>query len=286
VDKPSLLRSLDEVSRADVASVGGKAAGLGEVIRAGCRVPAGFAVVSDAPNHLLDGGLRRRLDDELVARARRLGFSSFAVRSSAIVEDGSSASWAGQFLSFLGVLPAEVPRRVRDCWSGAASEHARAYGRRLGGLGIDGAAGSEIPMGVVVQGMVESEVSGVLFTLDPVSREPGLMALEAVAGLGEMLVQGLVTPESYLIEARQRRIVEQRPHRQSRMLVIGERIEEVQIQSNAGALLSPPMLDRLVDTGTQLEEHFSAPQDIEWAISGGELFVLQSRPITSPRSPG
>ena len=141
-------------------------------------------------------------------------------------------------------------------------------------------------MGVVVQGMVASEVSGVLFTCDPVSRESGLMAIEAVAGLGEVLVQGLATPESYVIETRTRRIVERRPHAQSQMLVLGDGVEEVQVPPTEGALLSPGILDQLVETGALLERHFSVPQDIEWAISDGELSILQSRPVTSSIPPG
>jgi phosphoenolpyruvate synthase/pyruvate phosphate dikinase len=276
VRSPLPIRSLGEVSRSDTAEVGGKAAALGEVAGAGCDIPPGFVV----PRRYREQWSRGEPDPSFGEQVRRacelVGASSYAVRSSAVVEDGGSASWAGQFDTYLGVAPDAVPARIIDCWKSPGSVHATEYARQ------HGASEQRWEMAVVVQEMIDSEVSGVLFTVDPVSGDRSTCALEAVAGLGELLVQGRVTPQAYTIDRATRRILSERPHRQRTQLKLaGTGTRELALPAGYDLPLGSGTITRLVGIGLRLEQHFGAPQDIEWTCSGGSLFVLQSRPVTT-----
>jgi phosphoenolpyruvate synthase/pyruvate phosphate dikinase len=172
-----------------------------------------------------------------------------AVRSSAIGEDSADASFAGQHATVLNVRGIEaVLDAIRECRRSLAGS--AAYRERMGG--------GEAAMGVVVQEMVDAEVAGVMFTCSPLTGDPSVIAIDAAPGLGEAVVAGEVTPDHFALSK-----------------VTGERLK------GAGCL-DDAQLAQLLDLGKRIERHFGAPQDIEWAFAG-ELFVLQSRPVTVRR---
>ena len=262
----------DDSACLDLRVAGGKGASLAAMAAAGLNVPPGFVVRADVMASLLDAdALRARARDldwaaaaQLVGACEpprdaisvayeRLG-GSVAVRSSACAEDSEEASFAGQQETFLAVEgAADVCRRVVDCWVSFFSERALFYRSQKGSL-------DDLGMAVVVQTMVDADKSGVLFTVDPVARRRDRLLVEAVFGLGEQVVSGEVTPDHYIVD------------RQG--VVKTERLVH-------GGVLTSDELSSIVAAGTSLEERFGGPQDIEWAIVGDALFLLQSRPVTT-----
>jgi pyruvate, water dikinase len=283
----SHTRPLHTLRAADAPLFGGKSAGLGELIATGIPVPPGFAVSADA--YRRDAPLPDNLRAELEQRYEELGSPPVAVRSSALGEDGADASFAGQQETYLWVRGAgAVCDAVRDCWASLFSPEAISYRSRLG------LSGEQAAMGVTVQRMVDAEVSGVLFTCNPVSGDPSTVAVNASWGLGLAVVGGEVTPDEYRVSKVSREVL----HR----TVASKPVEYVPEPGGAGtvrvdvpaprrdaACLTDEQLLALVDVGRQVERHFGGHQDVEWAIArkGGQspLYVLQSRPVTvAPRT--
>jgi len=288
----------DERAR-DVACAGGKGASLARMAGLGLSVPPGFVVLAEALSSALDeAGARDRLRAALAdpAGAQAIvgalpppaveaaytalgdGDPAVAVRSSAVAEDSDEASFAGQQETYLHVRgAASVAERVRDCWASFFSERALFYRAQKGSL-------DDLAMAVVVQHMVEPDVAGILFTVDPVQRRRDQMVVEAVFGLGETAVSGTVTPDNYVI-ARDGRLKRSRIAQQPYALVGlpggGTEQRPLEPEDGAAATLAEADLERLAELGRLLEEHGGGPQDIEWAIADGVLYVLQSRPVTT-----
>ncbi|OZM80189.1 PEP/pyruvate-binding domain-containing protein [Pseudonocardia sp. MH-G8] len=247
---------LDALDANSDALVGGKGASLGALVRAGERVPAGFCITTAAHAGDRFGEDLRR---EIVQAYERLGAGGVAVRSSATTEDLPFASFAGQHETFLNVRGGdELIDAVRRCWDSLSSPRAVAY-REAAGV-------AELPalMGVVVQTMVDPAAAGVLFTANPITGCRTEMVVDAVAGLGDVVVEGSGTADHYVLDGR--------PSAPS-----------------AGGCLSAAQLDQLQETGQRLQQRTGAPQDVEWAFDrDGTLWLLQSRPITTlfplPRS--
>ncbi|HKP18290.1 MAG TPA: PEP/pyruvate-binding domain-containing protein [Gaiellaceae bacterium] len=256
----------------DVACAGGKGASLARMTAEGLPVPPGFVVPSWALAEAVDAErlatfaragdyagaqalvLRAEARAEVGDAYAELGGGPVAVRSSACAEDSETASYAGQQETFLDVVGADgVRRRVVECWSSFFSERAMFYRERKGSL-------DDLRMAVVVQQMVSPDKSGVLFTVDPVQRRRDRMVVEAVFGLGEQVVSGEVTPDHYAVDR-------------------GGSVKRERLAN--GGVLQAEELARLAELGCALEERFGGPQDIEWAIAGGELYLLQSRPVTT-----
>lgn len=270
------VRSLRDLSQADVAQVGGKAASLGEISRAGCTVPPGFVVPRGYRERWSSGASSPELEADVCEACDSVGAEWYAVRSSGIVEDGATASWAGQFDTYLGTRPGDVVARIYDCWRSPGSAHATAYAEQHGALE------TRWSMAVVVQAMIASEMSGVLFTVDPVMPSSDVCSLEVVAGLGEVLVQGQVTPESYVIRRASGEVVERHRHRQRRALTLtAVGVKEIELPADYRLPLTGATIRELVEIGLRLEDHFGSPQDVEWAYWRGSIYVVQSRPITT-----
>ncbi len=269
-------RPLADLRSSDEALFGGKSASLGELIAAGLPVPPGFALSSEAS----EGDL-----DEVVAAYAQLGEPPVAVRSSAVGEDSAEATFAGMQDTYLWVRGAErVCRAVRDCWASLDNPEAVAYRARLGGEG-------RAAMGVTVQRMVEASVSGVMFTCNPVSGDPSTVAINASWGLGIAVVGGEVTPDEYRVSKVTGEVLHRGIGPKTVQYVAGpEGAERVDVEADrqGGACLDDELLGALVELGRRVERHFGGHQDVEWAIDGdGELFVLQSRPVTvAPRREG
>ena len=307
-------RSLAELRHADSAEFGGKSAELGELLAGGIPVPPGFAVSTSAYSAFIEEvGLRRTIDAELARVAlddvgtverrgardrrrdpvradsgrtpggdrrtlRRARFAAGAVRSSALGEDRSEATFAGQQDTYLWVRGTEpVCAAVRDCWASLYGAPAIAYRARLGGADLPA-------MGVAVQVMVDAEVSGVMFTCNPVSGDPSVVAINASWGLGLAVVGGEVTPDDYLISKITGEVVRRQISEKTVRYVAGghgAELTEVPEELRSTPSLDDAALAALVEIGSRIDRHFGARQDIEWAIGPErELHVLQSRPVT------
>jgi pyruvate, water dikinase len=298
----TVLRFSDDACL-QVAAAGGKGASLARMAAFGLPVPPGFVVHAGAlAASLPDGGaeLRRAVREDrarapaLVASAQiadeltgavadaytELGGDdqAVAVRSSACAEDSQEASFAGQQETYLHVRgSAEVLERLRDCWASFFTERALFYREQRGSL-------DDLGMAVVVQRMVSADVAGVLFTMDPVQRRRDRMVVEAVFGLGEAVVSGQVTPDHFVL-ARDGTVKRERLSVQPLAVVSGSdggTVERALSQDEGGAAtLGPDELRELARLGAELEERLGGPQDIEWALEDGELYVLQCRPVTA-----
>jgi pyruvate,water dikinase len=290
-----LLDFADEACR-DVARAGGKGASLARMSALGLPVPPGFVVSADCLAAALpDAGaaLRAALPDAALAQAivagaeppgeigdayDALGLDApVAVRSSACAEDSEAASYAGQQETYLHVRGRDAVRTaVRDCWASFFSDRAIFYRTRKGSL-------DDLAMAVVVQRMVRADVAGVLFTCDPVHHRHDRMVVEAVIGLGEAAVSGRVTPDHYVLKRDgtvKRAQVAAQPF--AILPVESGGVEERELgEAGAAQKVDQEQLRELARIGDDLERRLGGPQDIEWAIEDGELFVLQSRPVTA-----
>ncbi len=305
-----------EIDRAQVAVVGGKGAQLGELSRIdGVRVPPGFCVTTDAYRRIvaaapsmgaqLDQLARLNPDDHEAIRTRsaeirrtvagvaipadlaaaitsaraRLGApAAYAVRSSATAEDLPTASFAGQQDTYLNVVgSAAILVHISRCWASLFTERAVTYRLR------NGVDHRTLAMAVVVQQMVMADAAGVLFTADPVTSNRMVTAVEAVLGLGEALVSGLVDADSYQVRdgqvvaeaiATKRFAVQARPGG-------GTQEQAIEPARQRQAALSQAQVVELAQLGRRIEAHFGRPQDIEWCLVGGGFAIVQSRPITT-----
>jgi MFS family permease len=249
---------------------GGKAASLAKALRAGLPVPDGFAISWDSVE----------VRDAIAAAYRALGAERVAVRSSAIGEDSAEASFAGQHATVLNVTSLDALfdaiQTIRDS---ARSEAALEYRRKVGIAG-------EPRIGVVVQRMVEADIAGVLFTRDPVTGV-NERVVESTWGLGEAVVAGLVTPDRFRLDAAGKVLAREVGSKPIAIRYAPEGgTREVRIPDLDARRLSltDGQLAELHELGRRCERFFGAPQDLEWAIAGGSLFLLQSRPITTSLS--
>ena len=251
---PATVIDLADVQAADSALVGGKAAGLGRMIRAGERVPAGFCITTAAYDivRASPGGLPDGVRGEILRAYERLGADAVAVRSSATAEDLPHASFAGQHETLLNVTGDDaLIGAVRRCWDSLCAERGVSY-RAAAGIADDA-----VRMGVVVQRMIDPVAAGVLFTANPITGTRTQMVVDATAGLGDVVVDGSVTADHYLLDGRQPAAV-------------------------AGGCLSPGQLEELRAAGDRLQRRAGTPQDVEWAFDhDSRLWLLQSRPITT-----
>ena len=306
---------LDEIGADDIEKVGGKGASLGELTGAGLPVPPGFVVTAGTYRSFIEeAGIDEELfaavdvdvDDssalaEAAERAEELitetpfpdalreeileayrevgdGEAFVAVRSSATAEDLPDASFAGQQETFLNVTEEELLDRVRRCWASLFTQRAIYYRQEQG---FDHSA---VNIAVVVQQMVDAEKSGVMFTSHPSTGEP-TMIIEAAWGLGEAVVSGAVSPDNYVVSREDGDItatVADKKVMHEKDAETGETVEvEVPEDKREERVLSEAEIDELVTLGERVEDHYDTPQDVEWAIFEGEVYMLQSRPITT-----
>ncbi len=312
---------LSDVDKDDIPLVGGKAANLGELMKAEIPVPDGFVVdaktfrdfiekanLKDRIYPLLsdlnaedteelervskeirkaieEAEIPEEIEEEIREAYRKLCENEgeevyVAVRSSATAEDLPGASFAGQQETYLNVKGEdEVVDKVRKCWSSLFTPRAIYYRVQQGFRHED------VSIAVVVQKMVNSEKSGVMFTSDPVTGEKKCI-IEAVFGLGEAIVSGMVTPDNYVYDRVSRKILSVRVSEKKFKLVRrGDETVKVELSEEEAnkRVLSDDEIERLVTLGELIEEHYETPQDVEWAIERGEIYIVQSRPITTIR---
>jgi len=235
-------------------------------------------VAGEAQALVLKSPLDPLLVAELAEAYEQLGAGAVAVRSSACAEDSKAASFAGQQETYLNVRgTSEVVAAVRRCWASFFSERALFYRARKGSL-------SDLHMAVVIQRLLHPQKSGVMFTVDPVQRRPDRMVVEAVWGLGEAVVSGRVTPDHYVLDragAPQHVQISVQPLIVEAMETGGTAERRLDPAVGGGSVLTDAELAQLARMGSRLESLLGGPQDVEWAIEEGQLFLLQSRPVTA-----
>ncbi|WP_200530407.1 phosphoenolpyruvate synthase [Halorubrum sp. LN27] len=312
---------LEDVDADDVGTVGGKAASLGELIGAGLPVPPGFTVTAGtyrtfieeaeideelfaavdvdpedsaalreaeetAAELILETPLPDDVREEIVERYRAMGDDGeeafVAVRSSATAEDLPDSSFAGQQETFLNVREQDLIRRVKECWASLFTQRAIYYRQQRG------FPHAEVDIAVVVQRMVDAEKSGVMFTSHPSTGDPQI-TIEAAWGLGEAVVSGTVSPDNYVYD-RERGVVDEVTVADKKVEMVkddetGETVTlDVDDDRRNSRVLSDAEIGELVELGKRVEDHYGTPQDVEWAIYDGEVYMLQSRPITTIRA--
>jgi len=294
---------------------GGKGASLGELIQVGIPVPVGFVILTygfdsllhsagliaeieatlDQVNHedtnsvekasekiqglILNAVIPKEIEDETIKSFKVLGAKFVAVRSSATAEDSSLTSWAGELETYLNTTRATLLENVKKCWSSLFTPRAIFYRFEKGLHKVS------VGVAVVVQKMIESEVSGVAFSVHPVTEDRNQMIIEAVFGLGEALVSGSLTPDSYVIEKGNFSIIDINISEQERKLVRkrggGNEWIGVEADLKQAQKLSKEQIVKLSQIIVKIENHFGFPVDVEWTIERGEIFITQSRPITT-----
>ena len=316
-----MVRPFSHIGREDVALVGGKGANLGEMTGVGLPVPPGFVVtvaaygrflvhnqlaetirqlldtldVDDtlalqraaaaARELILNGAIPADVRSAVLTAYRELQGSDHneppvAVRSSATAEDAGGFSFAGMFESFLNVRGDEdLLGRLRSCWASAFGARVLFY-RQKRGFPV------EMPVAVVVQRMVRSEKSGVMFTADPATHDRNRIVIEAAWGLGEAVVGGQVVPDRYVLEKSTLAILESRVN-EKEFLLTGDatnNVVSVDLRGDPRAtarVLTDDELRALGALARKAEEHYGTPQDLEFAIEGASVYLTQTRPITT-----
>lgn len=235
-----MIYKLDEISKKDIQEVGGKASNLGELIKLGFNVPKGFVCTS-----------KENIED-IYNMYNKLKLDKVAVRSSAICEDGTQNSYAGQFETFLNINKEEIIKSIEKCYDSNKSENIKGY------INEKNIVDDNTKVSVIVQEMIDGDISGVMFTKNPVSGNDTII-IESILGLGEKLVQGKVTPTQITIN--------------KNTLIIENKIGKEMLSDNEIKTLSRIGLD--------IEIFFKAPQDIEWCLKDEEIYILQTRNITT-----
>lgn len=312
-----MILNFDEIKKEDVLIAGGKGANLGEMTSAKINVPRGFVITADAYRDFLkensidifiENEIKKSRNDEkvllnvaddfrtkiksgkfptLLENAIREKYFNLgdnvrvAVRSSATAEDLPDASFAGQQETYLNVRGLDdVLEKVRSCYASLWGNRAVSY--RL----HQGYDQSSVSIAVIIQEMVESEKAGVLFTVNPVSKKENEMQINASYGLGESVVSGRVTADSYIVD-KNGEIIEVAIGSKETQIIYGEKnTVEVKVDDNdrKKRALNDTEISELIKSGLKIEKHYKMPMDIEWAIKDDEVYILQARAITTLKS--
>lgn len=314
-----LVTSLKDIDKKDIGLVGGKAANLGEMIGAGFPVPLGFAVTvesydlflkengldlkiykildktdvenpeelnnvsKDIQSLILKSEIPQILSSQIITHYKRLSGlfkkATVAVRSSATAEDMPGTSFAGQQASFLDITgEANVLQKVKECWASLFTSRSIFY-RVQNKIHHD-----KVKIAVVVQKMIQSEVSGVMFTVDPVTNDKEKIIIESVWGLGEMIVQGAVLPDKYVIQKDTFAILSKDVSDQAVQLIkVKGEAKEAQVPDTIRdkQKISNEEIIWLAKIGDRLQKHYYYPQDVEWAKEKDKLYIVQTRPVTT-----
>lgn len=315
-----LIRLFKNLTKNDAALAGGKGASLGEMTNAGIPVPPGFVVLSESfeqflretdliqeidsvlhkVNHkeihtveaaseeirelILNAEMPKDIAGEINRSFKELDTKYVAVRSSATAEDGKDHAWAGQLESYLNTTEEDVLKKVKLCWSSLFTPRAIFY-RFEKGLHT-----TKISVAVVIQKMIESEFSGIAFSVHPVTEDGNQLIIEAGFGLGEAIVSGSVTPDSYVVEKEPRNILDINISTQDKGLYRSENNTEehgnnewkdIPEPKASSQVLTKEQILELSEIILKIDNHYGFPCDIEWAYEGGKFYIVQSRPITT-----
>ncbi len=316
------VKTFAEIGKNDAAIAGGKGASLGEMTQAGIPVPPGFVVTASAFEHFIAEtnlgaeiesilgtvdsrvtesverasekiqelilndarAIPKDIESEIQAAFGTLGAEFVAVRSSATAEDSAAAAWAGQLDTYLNTTEFALLENVKRCWSSLFTPRAIFY-RFEKGLHT-----TKISVAVVVQKMVESDASGIAFSVHPVTEDRNQMIIEAGFGLGEAVVSGQITPDSYVVTKVPREIIDKNIVEQDTGMFRkkgglpgqgGNEWLNIPPEKGKEQAISDAMILEVAKTVFGIEKHYGFPVDVEWAVEKGILYVLQSRPITT-----
>lgn len=314
-----MIVDFKQVDKNDGGLVGGKGANLGEMARSGFPVPPGFIVTSAAYFNVIQQNnlkpkIKSILDDlnihdihslnetsrqikslishadipdqlalDIIKRYLKLGSGHnqtlVAVRSSATAEDLPNASFAGQQETFLNVQgEANLIQNIRACWASLFEPRAIFYRQEKHFDHF------KVGIAVPVQQMVQSRISGIMFTVNPVTNNKNQLIIEAIWGLGEKIVQGAYTPDHYLIQKLSWKILQKQTNQQTKQLVLSKnKNRELPLPKNKQrqTKLTDEQIIYLAKLGHQVQQHYFFPQDIEWALVDNKFYLVQSRPITT-----
>jgi len=309
-----MVLDFTDIKKEDVMTAGGKGSNLGEMTQAGITVPGGFVVTAKAyraylkENHLQElahtelskagndeeklltfaerfrkliqnGKISKEVEEEIRRKYEALGRDiRVAVRSSATAEDLPDASFAGQQETYLNVQGIEqVLTQVRNCYASLWGNRAVCYRNNQG---FDQCS---VALAVVVQQMVESEKAGVLFTINPVNQKRDEIQINSSYGLGESVVSGRVTADSYLCDKSGKILSCQAGCKKTQIVYDLKDTKEIPVSKEKQEMLSlnEKEVHMLCREGVRVEQHYGCPMDIEWAICGGQVYILQARAITT-----
>lgn len=309
-----MIKIFKQLNKNDVVIAGGKGASLGEMTQAKIPVPPGFVILASAFDRfleetdldveieailhkvdhkdinsidrasneihdlILDAEFPSDLGEAVLKEFSKLKSKYVAVRSSATAEDSSVASWAGELESYLNTTREGLLENVKKCWASLFTPRAIFYRfeKKL--------HTAKVSVAVVVQAMVQSEVSGVCFTVHPVTKDYDQLVIEAGYGLGEAIVGGKITPDTYVIHKKDWKILDKNISEQVMMIVKSKDInieKPVPQSQKAKQKLADTKILELAKLCQKIEEHYKHPQDIEWAYRDGKFYIVQSRPITT-----
>jgi len=310
----SMIKNFKNISKNDVDIAGGKGASLGEMTQAGTPVPGGFVILSDAferfinetdlnveidavldevnPDemHTIDGAsdkigamilgqeIPEDITKEILEQFSKLKNKFVAVRSSATSEDSASAAWAGQLDTFLNTTKKDLLENVKKCWASLFTPRAIFYRfeQKL--------HKKKISVAVVVQKMIESEESGIAFSVHPVTQDKNQLIIEAGFGLGEAIVSGQITPDSYVVDKQDWHIIDININEQKKGIYKkangGNKWKELGEKGEKQVLTKKEIIE-LSKLIVKIEKHYKFPVDVEWAKEKGKFYITQSRPITT-----
>ncbi|MBU1885530.1 phosphoenolpyruvate synthase [Patescibacteria group bacterium] len=311
--------NFSEVNKSDIPLVGGKGANLGEMINKGFPVPPGFIVTADAyyllieKNNLqpqikklmgqfdpqdstglneiskkvkkliLEAEVPAEINQQILEHYKKLNSGSqpalVAVRSSATAEDLPHASFAGQQETYLNVRgEKDLLEKVKQCWASLFEPRAIFYREEKDFDHF------KVGIAVPVQRMVQSEVAGIMFTINPVSNDKNQIVIEAIYGLGEKIVQGTYTPDHYLVQKESWKILQKKVAFQEEEMTLADvgnqEIKLPESKQNKIKLTDEQIIE-LAQLGEKIQQHYRFPQDIEWTLEDGKLYIVQSRPVTT-----
>lgn len=311
----SYTREFKDIRIKDVTLAGGKGASLGEMTNAGIPVPPGYIVLSTTFNKFLtdakidnlipqilkkidlkninsvDTASRKirqlisnqpiplEIEKQILHSFQKLNAKYVAIRSSATSEDSTETAWAGQLDSYLNITKKNILEKIKDCWASLFTSRAICY--RI----ENNLSGRNISVAVVVQKMINSEVSGVAFSVNPVNQNPNEIIIEASYGLGEAIVSGQVTPDSYIATKNPNTIIKKNIATKTRGIYKSPKGENIWKTINKKKATTQAMSDNKIKTLLNLiqkiEKIYKFPCDIEWALEKGSIYITQSRPITT-----
>ncbi|GFZ33168.1 phosphoenolpyruvate synthase [Clostridium zeae] len=304
----------DETDKNDLPLVGGKGANLGEMTLAGFPVPSGFCVTTESYKDFLhlnnlpefiaqiikaanidnineigdqirakiqQSAIPEKVEQEIIKSFNKLGVDNYyAVRSSATAEDLAFASFAGQQDTYLNIMGKKaLLDSVRNCWASLFTDRAILYRIQ------NKIEHEKVHMSVVIQKMLLPEVSGIMFTADPISGHRKLISIDASYGLGEALVSGLVSPDIYRYNKSNSEI-ETKTIAEKKLAIMpieggGTKKIEITAEKATSQVLQDLQIKSLAELGMAIEKHYGCPQDIEWCLEDNKLYIVQSRAITS-----
>ncbi len=312
------IKQFSELTKDSIQQAGGKGASLGEMYNSGIPIPNGFVVLSatfdsfikenlldqkivsafqnlksqdieqidkisqELQTSIMNASLPNQVIEEICRAFKSLDASFVAVRSSATAEDSASDAWAGQLDSFLNTTEDTLIENIKKCWASLFTPRAIFY--RI----EKGLAKEHISVAVVVQKMVKSEVAGIAFSIHPLTQDKNNIVIDAALGLGEAIVSGQITPDNYVVQKEPLSIISKSVKTQTKLLQRatngGNEWKTLTPEQGACQALSDKQIVELAQRVIGIEKYFGFAVDIEWAYENNNLFILQSRPITTSKN--